>query len=326
MLDTVDEVNTAPYKVIFFLVCYVSKLHMEKACCSTNADDQYHKSVLFPGEPATCRALHWMGQFLTYHIFCRRFLTRANGFVLSPTTNASNPNVVEETKTNEEETQTPHKLACLSEATKKSAPITTPKKCAPTRCSPRKAKPLTPCRRSPRKLVKGHLESAQALRQTSLADENQTDNPSKEISNLTLSCRIHLSENFPKDSLSSTPSKTVAAGQLNSEQLLGKNLSPTVTLCELPKCGYKRTRIQSCDSAGVTVTDPGEISDSPLSRLRSFKRKFRELNAVPGRTLKLPVFEKRSCLGGENGILPSSDGLLTLLQSSNDDTVNFEGF
>ena len=169
-----------------------------------------------------------------------------------------------------------------------------------------KSRPSVPCRRSPRKLLKSAISDGSISAHLKSGDSlSTTFNPaSKKLS-------IPAAENNLK-TITATPvdrsSKNDAAPQ--NVEISAANLELTNREnSTVPQPVSRDRKANSCVSSIVSL----DLTDSPLSRLRSFKRKVEEMKNFPEAPLK------RTRLTGKSEFTPSSDiDLLELLQSSVD--------
>lgn len=156
-----------------------------------------------------------------------------------------------------------------------------------------------PCRKSPRKLMKASVS----------ADARSTESPTKNIKSLSNPLRRTSRETRPKYSAadqsldSCSVLVTDALSPTTSEST--NRTSTALAVVE----SLSNDHLPSCSNASISP----DLLDSPLSRLRSFKRKVRE----PTNVTETKSPSKRTRLIGQSSLPSSSDvDLHELLQSS----------
>ena len=284
-------------------------------------------------------AENWFNVFYVNNAddFCYRFLSRFKS--TREDTDCSDVSLpwVQETKSLD---------TCLEESSSHS-PLKAPEVKSPDAGTPSKklkTSAATPLRRSPRKCLRGTSPKVC----NSVPPQNSSR--SSESKRLTFDAK-NLDKVTNETSTSKSPMKPIPTLCLTSsaipdakrKDLPGSSdfsakrkqfkctTSPTVLLEELPHTSTLRKRIQSCEArCSSSPLSVSQLSDSPLFRLRSFKRKVQEIGLVSPKTIESPRQPKRCRLAGESDLTSSSTGLQTLLNSSRGgDTVmepSFEGF
>jgi len=211
--------------------------------------------------------------------------------------------------------------------------------------SPEKPKPSviinSPLRRSPRKCVRNAFPKVAKSTQTHPPRRNE----SKRLSFCTENSHQDANKPRASDSQSRLMPEPILASSLNAvskeeiKDISGTDTSikrqynfttsPVVTLQELPRSSLIRKRVRSYDATS-SCTSPlsiSKLSDSPLFRLRSFKRKVQEIGCVSPRSGKSSKC-KRYRLAGESDLASSSNGTQLIFNSSRSDVIadEFEGF
>ena len=195
---------------------------------------------------------------------------------------------------------------------------------------------VTPLRRSPRKCVKMDSSKFTNTKQCLTPGRNKSKrlvlNSHDQNKNAHYPAPEFQARLLPQPTLNNASNiVTVKESQIlpstfsANSGLISFSKSPPVELHEVPSSSFRR-RIRSCDASSPKASLAAELSDSPLSRLRSFKRKIHELGGVP------PTSEQSSCRAetsqrcSKGELVPCSDELIFSFRSSTGDCVTESEF